>query len=210
MSHIDIVNSLKQRLQEPLPGHAAQNKMAARVREMPLEIPDDAKLSAVLALLFPQDDELNLLLIKRIEDGKPHSGQISFPGGRKDDTDKDLQETALRETFEEVGIPSSDIDMLGALSSLYIPVSYSNVFPFVGYIDSMPEYTLSVDEVQYTLEVPLKQLFVPQKKIITHITPAAFRDITIKAPAYEWDTQHLIWGATAMMIAELEEVLNSL
>lgn len=208
MYYTDRIEQLKLRLQQPLPGIDAQNKMASRVRALPNNIPANAKESGVLALLFPLHDELNLLLIKRTEDGRPHSGQISFPGGRREQQDTDLQTTALRETFEEVGVPSADIEVLGALSSLYIPVSYSNVFPFVGFTPQCPDYMLSHDEVQYTLELPLSELFNPDIKSVKSITPSAFPDITIKAPVYEWDAEHIIWGATAMMIAELEEVLN--
>lgn len=191
-----------------MPGAEAQNKMASRVRPLPPQVPGDARESAVMALLFPKQDELNLLLIKRIEDGRPHSGQISFPGGRRDDADADLRDTALRETFEEVGIPPSNITVMSPLSSLYIPVSNSNVFPYLGYMLSQPRYVLSVQEVQYVLEVPLGQLFHPARKTVKNITPLAFPDITIKAPAYEWEGNHTIWGATAMMIAELEELLQ--
>jgi 8-oxo-dGTP pyrophosphatase MutT (NUDIX family) len=205
----DTIERLKLRLQQPLPGIAAQNNMASRVRELPSVIPDTAKQSAVLALLFPKNDALNLLLIKRVTDGKPHSGQISFPGGRKDPTDTDLSFTALRETQEEVGIAPDKIELLGGLTSLYIPVSYSNVFPFLGYTTEPQQYILSMDEVQYTIEVPLKDFFAAERKIVTHITPEAFPDITLKAPAYQWE-EHIIWGATAMMIAELEAVMGEL
>lgn len=208
MISIDKIDWLRWRLLQPLPGLEAQNKMAARVRELPSVIPDNAKLSAVLALLFPKKDILNLLLIKRVDDGKPHSGQISFPGGRKDTTDATLTDTALRETYEEVGISATSIDVIGALTSLYIPVSYSLVHPFLGFLPQEPKYMLSINEVQYTIEVPLHELFAPEKKIVTHITPAAFPDITLKAPAYKWDEEHLIWGATAMIISELEVLLN--
>ncbi len=193
---------------QPLPGPAAQNKMASRVRPLPSELPEDARESAVLALLFPLEEELNLMLIKRVEDGKPHSGQISFPGGRRDPEDESLQVTALRETFEEVGIPSSSIEILGKLSQLYIPVSNSNVHPFVGYMHSITESQINKAEVQYILEVPVKELLRPERKIIKEIRPSAFPDIVISAPSYELDEKHVIWGATAMMIAELEEVLK--
>ena len=204
MIGIDKIDLLKKRLQKPLPGLIAQNKMAARVRELPAVIPDNAKLSAVLAILFPKNGTLNLVLIKRVDDGKPHSGQISFPGGRKDISDASLQDTALRETFEEIGISPANIQLLGELTSLYIPVSYSQVHPFIGYMQHQPKYKLSDNEVQYTLEVPLHEFFAPEKKIVTKITPAAFPDITLTAPAYQWDAEHLIWGATAMIISELE------
>ncbi len=192
---------------QPLPGLAAQNRMASRVRPLPARLPEDARQSAVLALLFPLEEELNLMLIKRVEDGKPHSGQISFPGGRRDPDDESLQVTALRETFEEVGIPSSSIEVLGNLTELYIPVSNSNVYPFVGYMHSITESRINEAEVQYILEVPVKELFKPERKTIKHIRPSAFPEMLIKAPAYELDDDHIIWGATAMMIAELEELM---
>lgn len=173
-----------------------------------MDIPHDAKESAVLGLLFPKHNELNLLLIKRVEDGKPHSGQISFPGGRRDPEDETLKMTALRETHEEVGIPATSITMLGALSSLYIPVSKSNVFPYIGFTQQQPEYILSIGEVQYVLEVPVKELFDPAIKSVKKITPSAFPDITLTTPVYDWNAQHTIWGATAMMISELEELMG--
>lgn len=210
MNITDTIEKLKRRLQQPLPGLAAQNNMAARVRELPSVLPADAKQSAVLALLFPKNDALNLLLIKRVADGKAHSGQISFPGGRKDDADKDLSYTALRETNEEVGIAADNIELLGALTSLYIPVSYSNVFPFLGFTAAQQPYVLSPNEVQYTLEVPLHDFFAPERKIVTHITPEAFPHITLKAPAYQWNNNHIVWGATAMIIAELEALMGEL
>lgn len=212
MHYTNLIEQLKLRLQEPLPGTAAQNKMSSRVKVegVSMEIPDDAKESGVLALLFPKQEELNLLLIKRTEDGRAHGGQISFPGGRREKEDNNLQTTALRETFEEVGVASADIDVLGALSSLYIPVSTSNVFPFVGFTPERPDYTLSHAEVQYTLEIPVRELFNPGIKSVKKISPRGFPGITIQAPAYEWDAEHIIWGATAMMIAELEEIMVTL
>ena len=206
MHYTEQIELLKRRLLETLPGVEAQNKMASRVRPLPNVIPENARMSAVLALLFPIKEVLHLLLIKRIEDGKAHSGQISFPGGRKDEQDANLQITALRETFEEVGVPSEQIEMLGGLTPLYIPVSNSNVYPFVGFAAEQPQYNLSMGEVAYVLELPLSELWHEAKKTVKHITPSAFPDITIKAPAYEWDNNHIIWGATAMMIAELEEI----
>ena len=196
-------------MQLPLPGIHAQNKMAAKVRQLPLDVPENVRQSAVLSLLYPQNESLNLLLIKRTEDGKPHSGQISFPGGRQDPDDKNLQETALRETFEEVGVPSGKIEVIGALSSLYIPVSNNNVHPFVGFAPHQPEYILSTDEVQYVLEVSLNDLFAEEKKTIQDIRPSSMPHLTIKAPAYRLDSKHLIWGATAMILAELEELLRN-
>ena len=202
------ITYLEEKLKGPLPGAAAQRKMASKVRGISMDIPPDAKESAVMGLLFPKENDLNLLLIKRTEDGRPHSGQIGFPGGRREDADDNLLITALRETHEEVGIPSTSITVLGALSSLYIPVSKSNVFPYIGFTSQQPEYVLSADEVQYVIEVPVRELFDPAIKSIKSITPSAFPDITLTTPVYEWQPEHIIWGATAMMIAELEELMD--
>ena len=100
-------------MQQPLPGAEAQLRMVGRVRSMPGQIPANARPSAVLCLLYPEDAALRFLLIKRTEDGKAHSGQISFPGGRQDPWDADLRATALREAQEEVGIHSKDVDIVG-------------------------------------------------------------------------------------------------
>ncbi len=207
MDYEKQITYLEEKLKGPLPGAAAQRKMASKVRGISMDIPPDAKESAVLGLLFPKQNDLNLLLIKRTEDGRPHSGQIGFPGGRREEADDNLLVTALRETHEEVGIPSSSVTVLGALSSLYIPVSKSNVFPYIGFTAQQPEYVLSADEVQYVLEVPIKELFDPAIKSVKSITPSAFPNITLTTPVYEWQPEHIIWGATAMMIAELEELL---
>lgn len=94
--------------------------------------------SAVLLLLFPDKGSLNLLFIKRAEDGGKHSGQIAFPGGKFEENDNILENTALRETEEEVGIKKEDIKILKSLTSLLIPVSNFSVKPFVGIIDYKP------------------------------------------------------------------------
>ncbi|MEZ5017707.1 MAG: CoA pyrophosphatase [Flavipsychrobacter sp.] len=208
MTNSEIIAQLEKRLKEPLPGKAAQIKMASGKRRLDITAPDTAKLSAVMGLLFPKDDELNLLLIKRVEDGKPHGGQISFPGGRKDKEDNDLLTTALRETEEEVGIPKNEITSLGALSSLYIPVSNSNVQPYIGYTSAVHNYILSPNEVQYIIEAPIKDLFAPHRKSIKEIRPTAYPEAIIKTPVYHWEGDHMIWGATAMIISELEAIIK--
>ena len=127
-----FAEKLREALLQPLPGAEAQEKMMGRVKSMPQEIPADARPSAVLCLLFPVNDEPHILFMKRKEDNTAHSGQVSFPGGRYEEQDANYKTTALREANEEVGILSSDVEILGALTSLYIPVSNFNVYPFVG------------------------------------------------------------------------------
>jgi len=184
--------------------------MTGRVRPMPEVIPDDAKDSAVLQLLFPLNDELHLLLMRRTEDGRAHSGQISFPGGRHEPQDASFMMTALREAEEEVGIVASEVEVLGALTPLYIPVSYFMVHPFVAWSERRPDYLPSKSEVSQIIEAPIAHLFAPENKITTEVRPSSMPGVVFKVPAYNLPDGNFIWGATAMMLAELEAVFQNL
>jgi 8-oxo-dGTP pyrophosphatase MutT (NUDIX family) len=200
------IERLRQRLQQPLPGRSAQERMMGRIVAMPDKLPDDARPSGVLCLLFPMNEELHVLLMKRREDKTAHSGQVSFPGGSYEPSDADLRATALREAQEEVGIMAAEVDILGALTPLYIPVSNFNVYPFVGYAQRRPDYNLSHNEVAYTLEVPLTGLFAAGTKEVTEVISPKFPDVKRKVNAYVLEDKTIIWGATAMMLSELEAV----
>jgi len=209
MSHgtEQAIARLEQRLKGKLPGKEAHELMMARVVPMPRVVPDDARPSAVLILLFPEQDELRLVLIKRTEDGRAHSGQISFPGGRQDPTDADLRATALREAQEEIGAVSADVRILGQLTPLYIPVSNFQVYPFVGYLENKFPYNLSRDEVAEVLEVRIDRLFSPASKNKVSVTSPAVPDVTREVNAYILEDGSVIWGATAMILSELEALM---
>jgi 8-oxo-dGTP pyrophosphatase MutT (NUDIX family) len=204
------IASLKRRLQHPLPGEGAHERMMARVKAMPFEIPANARPSAVLSLLFPKENELHLLLIKRTEDGHAHSGQISFPGGRQEPTDADLRATALREAQEEVGIMSSDVTVLAPLTHLYIPISNFLVYPFIAYAEKEPAYNLSHDEVARVIEVPVKDILSTERKTIATVTSPADKSFVRKVNAYQLIDGSVIWGATAMILSEIEVILSEL
>ena len=205
-----MIEWLRNRLQQPLPGLAAQERMMGRVISMPVKVPDNARPSAVLCMLFPIDNDLHVLLMKRREDKTAHSGQVSFPGGSYEKTDADYKATALREAQEEVGIVSSEVDILGALTSLYIPVSNFNVYPYVGFAKERPVYNLSHNEVAYTLEVSIKDLFNETTKTITDVTSPAVPDLIRQVRAYKLQDGTIIWGATAMILSELEALLSEM
>lgn len=207
-AYTSLINRLRERLQQPLPGITAQERMMGRVVSMPAKVPDNARPSAVLCLLFPMNDELHVLLMKRKEDRTAHSGQVSFPGGRYETTDADLKATALREAQEEVGIVSGDVDILGALTPLYIPVSNFNVYPYVGFTQTRPEYNLSQNEVSYTIEVSLSNLLHADRKTITDVVSPAVPGVLRKVKAYQLEDDTIIWGATAMILSELEVILE--
>jgi 8-oxo-dGTP pyrophosphatase MutT (NUDIX family) len=203
------IEKLKLRLQQELPGKSAHDKMMSRVKAMPGEIPKDAKPSAVLIVLFPVNGNWHVLYIQRAKDGHAHSGQIGFPGGKQEPDDANLKATALREAHEEVGIMSSDVEIIGQLTSLYIPVSNFNVYPFVALAQKRLEYRLQASEVAGIFEVPLARLLHAATKNMVRVTSPIDPGFAWNVPAYQLEEDAILWGATAMITSELEAVLKS-
>lgn len=197
----DFIRNLEIRLKEKLPGQVSQNKMAPAVKQYYGNSLNTGK-AAVLILVFPNNGELSTILIKRTEYPGPHSGQISFPGGKTEKTDDSQITTALRETGEETGIDTGRIYILGTLTPLYIPVSNLEVLPVIGYYDTLPEFKINPAEVEYLIHIPLKHL--TGDKLITEKT-LRIRNKLIRAPGYSIKNEY-IWGATAMIISEFIEV----
>jgi len=186
-----------EKLKQRLPGVRAQQDMAPTFRG---SFKEDGrpKMAAVMALLYPYREEGFLVFIKRnLYDG-PHSGQVSFPGGAWEEEDQDLQQTALRETREELGI-EADIRVLGALTPLHIPVSNFLVHPFLGWCEERPVFQPDASEVQYLIEVALSELTNPQ---ICHSERIHHHGQWIHTPYYRVGKEK-IWGATAMMLSEI-------
>jgi 8-oxo-dGTP pyrophosphatase MutT (NUDIX family) len=163
-----------------------------------MEAPDDAYRSSVLVLLFPNEDgKIELTLTLRTSDIN-HGGQISFPGGGAEEGES-VNETALREAHEEIGINAEDVTIIGRLSDLYVNHSNNRVTPVVGFMDERPEFTLNPNEVEELFTVELDSLL--KKKNIT------VEDWDLQANKYRvpyWDVHRVpLWGATAMMLREL-------
>jgi len=195
---------LESRLKQVLPGIEAHRLMVNpnRLGNGYDPNPEHAKRSAVMVLLFYKGKELHTAVIQRTIDGGPHSGQISFPGGKSENEDANLVETAKRECFEEVGIDPSKPRILGKLSKLYIPVSNYMVQPVVGYLVNEPEFSLQRAEVEQVLVLPLSKLFENETK---GISTFEIKGKQITTPVYQLD-ECMIWGATAMILSELEVV----
>ncbi len=204
----DLITRIRNGFSRPLPGRSAQERMMGRVVAMPEALPENVRDSAVLQLLYPVDGEAHMLFMRRTEDGRAHSGQISFPGGRWEAQDENFMQTALREANEEVGLKISEVEVLGGLTPLYIPVSFFMVHPFVAWSDTRPEYQPSADEVSELIELPLSYLMNPENKIRTKVRPSSMPQLTLDVPAYKVPDGSIIWGATAMMLAELEAMLE--
>ncbi len=162
--------------------------------------------SAVLLLLYPKNGQTHLVFIERTKDNRVHSGQIAFPGGRFDSEAGDitLEDTALRETYEEIGIAKENIVTIGKLSDLYIAPSNFNVAPFIAYMHSTPYFVRCEEEVNKILEIPLSALLKQNKLKIAEFETYSGK---ISAPCYMWNDIK-IWGATAMMLTEFLFVMQ--
>ncbi|MCB9419459.1 MAG: CoA pyrophosphatase [Ardenticatenaceae bacterium] len=186
---------------------AAQRKMAPITRPVrrPDSQPGQPRLGGVLVLLYCYQQELYLVLTRRREDLNNHAGQISFPGGRHEE-DETLQETAVREAQEEIGVDPAVITILGELTPLYIPPSDFEVHPTVAWYANgqRPVFYPSDAEVAEVLEVPLSHLLQPETRIEELWN---WRGSDVAVPFFNVEG-HKVWGATAMMLSELVERLR--
>ncbi|WP_010227957.1 NUDIX hydrolase [Gillisia marina] len=193
-----------------LPGVEAQHKLAPLLRIKELADTDilakKPSKAGVMALFYPNKDEItNLVLILRKTYKGVHSNQVGFPGGRLENSDKNLKYTALRETEEEVGIPQSEVRVLKKLTKLYIPPSNFWVHPYVGVVDRTPEFIPQESEVEKILEVNLDH-FMDEKNLISQELSTSYAK-NIQVPAFSLNG-HVVWGATAMMLSELKDLLK--
>jgi 8-oxo-dGTP pyrophosphatase MutT (NUDIX family) len=204
-----FINSLKEELQKPLPGSEVQWEMAHVNREkiLPEELENiNYRQSAVLLLIYKKGNDYYLPLTERQTYKGAHSGQISLPGGKYEDKDETLQNTALRECAEEIGAHNK-IEILGALTPVYIPVSGFVVNPFVAFLhDELPQFNVDVNEVKELIHLSLADLLKPELKQITTVEPMP--GLKLKTPYFNVQGK-VIWGATAMLLNEFKTVLKS-
>lgn len=200
----ETIARLRQRFSYPLPGLEAQFSMAPPLRKEFPVIPADAKKAAVLILLYPEQGRWYFPLIRRAADMRSHSGQIALPGGRLEPNDPDLITTALRETEEEVGIPMREIEVLGALTEAYIPPSNSLVLPVLGWVPACPPMAAQPGEVAEIICTPVDFLF-DESRIAWH-SVKTHNGLGLKAPGWTMPDGSLLWGATAMMLAEFRQI----
>lgn len=159
--------------------------------------------AAVLLLLFPKDGALSILLTVRTDTVETHKGQISAPGGMCDETDVSFADTALRETEEEMGIPRTEIQILGMIDDIATPSKFI-ITPVVGYADPLPLWKANPGEVAAVLDVPLT-IFGDRENIRREErTFAGVSGIVWYFPFQE----HIVWGATASMIVNLVDIVS--
>ena len=163
------------------------------------------KKAAIMMLFYPKNADTHLVLIVRNSYPGVHSSQIAFPGGKVEKIDFNLQETALRETHEEIGIHPEKIQIVRPFSKIYIPPSNFLVHPFLGYSEHELEFTLQKEEVADIIELSIAEFLDDGIVVTKKMNTSYAKDIEV--PCFKVN-QHFIWGATAMMMSELKETLK--
>jgi len=176
-----------------------------RPESRPMDLPGKGREAAVMLLIFPSRDDgtLNTVLTRRRDDLQDHPGQISLPGGSRD-SDETIEQTALREVEEEIGIDQSEIEMIGTLNSIYIPPSDFSVEPFVGWLTAEPTFLLQANEVAELIRVPIAYLLDTSTRRFSSVdTDPKPRNV----PWFAIET-HQVWGATAIILDDFAQRLQ--
>jgi 8-oxo-dGTP pyrophosphatase MutT (NUDIX family) len=199
--------ALRQRLSRPLPGLEAQLRMAPQ----PLLRPDSLlesglRPAAALLLIYPHEDAWHVPLTVRGSGLRHHTGQVSLPGGRLDYPGESVEDAALREAYEEIGVAPGDVEVLGRLTSIPVIVSGHLLQPVLGVAPRRPVFTIAEYEVERLIELPVSRLLEPDavawEERVRLIPPHG----TMNVPYFEVDGAR-VWGATAMILAEFGALL---
>lgn len=207
------IEDIRQALTRPLPGISGQIKMAPAPVDGHVnrwQPPQNCREAGVLLLLYPHirsnnsHSDLHIALMRRPQYKGAHSGQISLPGGRREQGES-LKKTALRETTEEVGVSPHNLQIIGQLSALYTPPSNFCIYPFVAFSATRPTFKLDPREVAELIETPLNLLTNPDlhKEEIWNFEKYGNR----RVPFFEV-FGHKVWGATAMILSEFLTLLT--
>jgi 8-oxo-dGTP pyrophosphatase MutT (NUDIX family) len=204
----DFTRRLQAAFREPLPGKPAQQALRPYLKvNSSLDAPSGffPRQSAVMAIFFPKEEVPHLLLIERTVYDGVHSGQIGFPGGKIERTDAGSLDAAFRETFEEVGIHRESVRLLGPLTEVYVLASNFIVYPYAGFLPDTPRFVPDPKEVGEILEVPVSKFF--EADILKEKPIKSALGLTLMAPYFDIYGKTL-WGATAMMISELRDIIR--
>lgn len=198
---------IKHAIEHHLPGEDAHLPMSPSGRGKSSELFEAAdfyKISSVAIILVQSEDSLKIILTQRMDYEGAHSGQISFPGGRKEDFDTELWDTAIRETQEEIGVQLQAENLLGKLTNVYIPVSGFLVYPFVFYLEEMPTFTNNY-EVKETFFITSEQLL--NEHSVSKMSVTVNAKFKMIVPCFSIENRQ-IWGATAIILNELKMLLQ--
>lgn len=205
-----FLNYIPQIIEEKLPGEKVHMEMMPLERIAIFKDLDLQKVNpreaSVMMLFYPKNDEPHLVMILRNSYKGVHSSQIGFPGGKVEKFDTSLADTALRETFEEIGIDREFITVVKPFTPLYIPPSNFMVYPFLGYAAQELIFNPDDREVFGIIEMPLKALMDDNAKVSKTLSTSYMEEVVV--PAFKFE-EYYIWGATSQMLNELKEVLKS-
>ncbi|MBZ9787947.1 CoA pyrophosphatase [Psychroflexus sp. CAK57W] len=194
-----------------LPGESFHYQLAPLFRQDELKKINlsgkDPNYAGVVSLLYPKNGKAYMAFILRKTYKGVHSNQIGFPGGRYEEVDKNLMQTALRETEEEIGVSVNRIQVIKPLTELYIPPSNFLVHPYLSIIDVEPIFVLQESEVENIIEIPLS-VCLDQNNLNTEFIDASYAK-NVEVPAFNFEG-HVVWGATAMILSEIRELFARL
>ena len=202
-----IIQGLENRLSQDLPGWNAHKLVLPLGRKSKYD-PNDfiGRESAVSIMLYPNENKLETIFIQRSLYEGSHSGQMAFPGGKREEYDNDLEATARRECWEEIGVPEDHGRNLGQLTEVYIPVSNYVVYPYIFHVDEIPDLILDPTEVHDTVRFDLMRLINDD---LLKTTEIRFTNNLIRKSVPYFDVHgKIVWGATALMLSELRVLLN--
>lgn len=203
-----VIDYLDTRLQHPMPGMEASEKMYPTIANgdrIKIKHDKTAREGGVMILLYQDGDTVRFPLIQRPIYPGVHSGQMALPGGKSEQEDVDLIETSLRETEEEIGVPAADVQVIGSLSSFYVAVSNFQILPVIGVIRRVPQFVPQESEVADIISADVKHLisdaYLKEKEMVVS------GGVTLQSPYFELEGR-TVWGATSMMLNEFKSILK--
>lgn len=210
MQFTEFIKYVPKIQKQQLPALEAHAKMAPteriQVQSSEYYKNNNPKQAAVMMLIYPKKDKAHIVLMKRNTYKGVHSAQISFPGGKAEPEDKSFADTALRETREEIGVVEKEVDLVMPFSELYIPPSNFIVHPYLGISVDEPLFIPDPLEVAEVIELPLETVLDDSIIIQKEMTTSYASNIMV--PTFQ-TSGHVIWGATAMILSELKEIIKS-
>ena len=209
MDFKDFINCIPKITQEKLLGDVAHELMSPPER---MELMKEFELNkvtpreaAVMMLFYPKNNNTHLVLILRNSYNGVHSSQIAFPGGKVEKFDINYEQTALRETHEEIGVDPKSIKIIRPFTEIYVPPSNFIVYPFLGFATDELSFYPDPKEVAGIIELPIND-FLDDKLIVNKIMSTSYSD-NIQVPAF-LIKEHLVWGVIVMILSELKQMLK--
>lgn len=212
MTAHSFISSFRKTIEIGLPGEHAHQLLMPLKRPLSSLAKSEAKNnyreSAVGIVLHPWKDSIHCILIRRPSYEGAHGGQISFPGGKRDASDIDLEFTARRECLEEIALPHGHAELVHPLTEVFIPVSKFSVQPYIFFTEDLPELTPDEREVEEIISFDLFEL--AKRKEIPRTSIPINTGFTMKDVPYFDIHGHVVWGATAMILAELRAIIQKM